>query len=102
MERPLHASARLGIAATFHLLLLWFVYNWLTFGPHYVGHSYFPRHNFLLEGAASATCLVLIFPVFWRGRPAQRAAAAVLSLVPAFLFALVVYYVIGLLFGVLP
>ena len=94
MERRLHANARIGIVAALHALLMFFAYDWWTLGPHYVGHSYLPHHNFLLEGSASAICLILIFPVLLAGRPRQRGAAAVLSLLPTFLFVLAVYYVI--------
>jgi hypothetical protein len=59
-----------------------------------VGHSHLPHHNLLLEGSASAICLVLVFPVLMRGRSGQRGAAALLSLLPTVLFLLAVYYVI--------
>jgi hypothetical protein len=94
MEHRLHATARVGIVAALHLLLARFAYDWWRLGPHYVGHSYLPRHDFLLEGAASAVCLVLVFPVLWRGSRGQRGVAAALSLLPAFLFVMAAYYVI--------
>lgn len=94
MQQELHASTRVGIAAALHLLLLYFLYGWWALGAHYVGHSYLPGHNFLLEGAASAVCLVLVFPVLLRGRPLHRSAAVLLSPLPAFLFTLAVYYVV--------
>ena len=100
MQQGLHASTRVGIVAALHLLLLYFLYDWRTLGAYYVGHSYLPGHNFLLEGAASAVCLVLVFPVLLRGRLIHRAAAVVLSPVPAFLFTLAIYYVIHInMFG---
>lgn len=94
MEHQLHAGARVGIVAGLHFLVLYFLYDWWTLGPHYVGHSYLPGHNFLAEGVASGVCLVLVFPVLLRGRPLQRGAAVVLSLAPALLLTLAVYYVI--------
>src|SRR5512140_2778304 len=94
MQQELHASTRVGIVAALHLLLLYFLYDWWALGAHYVGHSYLPGHNFLLEGAASAVCLVLVFPVLLRGRPLHRSAAVVLSLLPVFLFTLAFYYAI--------
>src|SRR5208282_1962795 len=100
MQQELHATARVEIAAALHLLLLYLFYDWWTLGPYYVGHSYVPGHNFLLWGAASAVCLVLVFPVLLRGRVLQRSAAVGLFLLPAFLFILAAYYVIRInLFG---
>src|SRR3954468_13566395 len=86
MDRQLHATTRIGTAAALHILLAYFAYDWWTLGAHYVGHSYLPHHNFLLEGSASAICLVLIFPVLMQGRSGQRGAAAVLALLPGFSF----------------
>ncbi len=94
MEHTLHAPARIVIVAALHVLLGRFVYDWWTVGPHSVGHAYLPRHDFLLEGAASGICLVLVFPVLLRGRPVQRALAGTLSLVPAILFVLAACYAI--------
>ncbi len=84
----------MAIAAALHALVVPLAYDWWTLGPRYVGHSYLPRHDFLLEGAAGAICIVLVFPVLLRGRPLQRAAAGALSVLPLLLLILAVYYAI--------
>src|SRR5678816_4112955 len=93
-QQELHASSRLGIVAACELLVLYFLHGWWIFGAHYVGHSYLPGHNFLVEGVASAVCLVLAFPVLQRGHRLQKTVACALSLMPAILLVLAVYYII--------
>jgi len=92
MDRALHAPTRLTIVAALHVLVLGFSYEWWTLGPHYVGHAYLPGHDFLLEGALGGICLVLVFPILLSGRPLQRTLASALSVLPAVLCALAVYY----------
>src|SRR5690242_19827015 len=94
LQQELHASSRLGIVAACELLVLYFLHGWWTFGARGIGHLYLPGHNFLVEGVTSAVCLVLAFPVLLRGRLWERTVAGALSLMPAILFVLAVYYII--------
>jgi hypothetical protein len=92
MSQQLHANWRIALVVALHLLLALFAYKWWLFGPHFRPHGNIPNHDLLTEGTASAICLVLLVPVWLRGNMIQRAIAVTLSLLPAVIFALAVYY----------
>lgn len=94
MDHALHAPTRIAIVAALHFLLVPLAFVRWAVGSHYDGVAYFPGHDFLFMGTASGVCLVLLFPIFLRGRPIQRVVASALSVLPGVLFVIVVYYAI--------
>lgn len=94
MKQHLHSKTRLALVGGLHVLLVPLAFIWWRLGAHYVGHSFLPGHNFLVEGAAAGVCLVLVFPVLIHGRGIRRTLAVFLSALPAVLFALAVFYAV--------